>query len=62
MKGSMLFILGAAVGMIGYMLADSPLDPFHHWIETQECQRFYAKQLNITEEEFAKRIEQMKHP
>ena len=59
MKGSMLFILGAAVGVIGYFMADSKFDPFYSQIEAKDCQVFYAKQLNITEAEFAARIQQM---
>ncbi len=60
MKGSLLFILGAAVGIIGYIMADSPIDPFHAQIEAKECQSYYAKQLNITEDEFVKRLQQIK--
>lgn len=59
MKGSLLFILGAAVGLIGYLMADSPLDPFYKQIETKECSSYFAKQLNITEEEVLKRLEQV---
>jgi hypothetical protein len=59
MKGSLLFILGAAVGIFGYVLADSPIDPFHNWIESKDCQRYYAEHFNITEEEFVKRLEQI---
>lgn len=59
MKGSLLFILGAAVGMIGYFIAESPLDPFHKELIAKECQAYYAKQLNITEAEFVNRLQQM---
>jgi hypothetical protein len=59
MKGSLLFILGAGLGIIGYIMADSPLDPFHAQIEAKECQSYYAKQLNITEEEFVNRLQHM---
>ncbi len=58
MKGSLLFILGAAVGIIGYALADSPFDPFHNWIVSKDCQRYYAEHFNISEEEFVKRLDQ----
>ncbi len=61
MKGSLLFILGAAVGIIGFALADSPLDPFHHWIVNEECQRYYAHHYNLTEDEFVKRLDQLNH-
>lgn len=60
MKRATYFILGAAVGIIGYALADSPIDPFHDWIVSSECQKYYAKQFNVTPEAFTKMLEQMK--
>ncbi len=55
-KGTMMFILGATVGVIGCGLADSPLDPLHEWLVTKECEAHYAKELNMTPQEFATAI------
>lgn len=57
MKGSLLFILGAAVGMLGYGLANSPFDPFYDWIKDTECQTYYSDLYGITDEEFKKRLQ-----
>lgn len=59
-KGTGIFILGAVVGIIGSALANSPLDPFHDWIVSKECQQHYAKELHITPAEFVSQLEQMK--
>lgn len=59
-KGTLMFILGAAVGVIGYMIANSPLDPFHDQLVAKQCQEYYSKQLNMTEAEFLQHIQQLK--
>jgi len=59
-KGTMMFILGAAVGIIACGVADSPIDPLHDWIVTKECEAHYAKELNMTTQEFATAIASVK--
>jgi hypothetical protein len=59
-KGTTIFIAGAALGIIGYSLVDSPFNPFRDWIENAECVTHYAKELNMTPTEFEAHIEQLK--
>jgi hypothetical protein len=60
-KGILIFVIGAAVGIGASVVANTPLDPFHDWIVEVECESHYAKELGISRHEFVQVLNQVKN-